>query len=132
MSVLGLILVLIFPHSDWIRENTDQNNSKYGHFLRSGRQQYECCLDVWNKMPPEEKSTYFRRIWLKLFREICWKYRAWPNINTTTESLIILAENCFDGWLMVRWLTDLNVKCSELIKMMPSLLFDRKISPFKF
>ena len=42
MYVLGVILVRIFPHSDWIspysvrmRENTDQNNSEYGYFLRS-------------------------------------------------------------------------------------------------
>ena len=35
MSVFGVILVRIFPHSDWIRENADQNNSKYGHFSRS-------------------------------------------------------------------------------------------------
>ena len=41
-----LFLVRIFPHSDWIRsispyyvqmrENKDQKNSEYGHFLRSG------------------------------------------------------------------------------------------------
>ena len=48
MSVFGVIRVRIFPHSDWIRrdtpylsvfsrmrENADQNNFKYGHFLRS-------------------------------------------------------------------------------------------------
>ena len=49
VSVFGVILVRIFPHSDWIRreilrmslysvrmrENVDQNNSEYGHFLRS-------------------------------------------------------------------------------------------------
>ena len=44
VSVFGVILVRIFPHSDWIRrdpylvqmlENTDQNNSEYGNFLRS-------------------------------------------------------------------------------------------------
>ena len=44
MSVFGVILVLIFPYSDSIRsspysirlrENTDQNNSEYGHFLGS-------------------------------------------------------------------------------------------------
>ena len=48
MSVFGVALVRIFPHSDWIRrdreyisvsiqmqENTDQNNSEYGHALRS-------------------------------------------------------------------------------------------------
>ena len=45
MSVFEVILVRIFPYSDWtwrdteysvrVRENTDQNNSEYGHFLRS-------------------------------------------------------------------------------------------------
>ena len=40
MSVFGVILVLIFPHLDWINlvqmwKNADQNNSVYGHFLRS-------------------------------------------------------------------------------------------------
>ena len=49
VSVFGVILVHIFPHSKWIRmrerirecesvrmrENTNQNNSKYGNFLRS-------------------------------------------------------------------------------------------------
>ena len=45
VPVFGIILVCIFPHSDWIRrdtsylvrmrENADQNNSEYGHFLRS-------------------------------------------------------------------------------------------------
>ena len=47
VSVFGVILVRIFPHSDWIgrdtsispylvrmRGNTDQNNSEYRHFLR--------------------------------------------------------------------------------------------------
>ena len=48
LSVFGVILVHIFPHSDWIRRdteylsvlspnagNTDQNYSEYEHFLRS-------------------------------------------------------------------------------------------------
>ena len=45
VSVFGVILVRIFRHSDCtrkdteysfrMRENTDQNNSEYGHFLRS-------------------------------------------------------------------------------------------------
>ena len=53
VSVFGVILVCIFPHLDWIygeilpispysvqmRENTDQTNSKDGHFLRSA----SCC-----------------------------------------------------------------------------------------
>ena len=33
--VFRVILVRIFPHSDWIRKSADQNNSEYGHFLRS-------------------------------------------------------------------------------------------------
>ena len=28
-------ILRIFPYSDRMRENTDQNNSEYGHFLRS-------------------------------------------------------------------------------------------------
>ena len=38
VSVFGVILVRIFPHSGFafrIRENTDQKNSEYGHFLLS-------------------------------------------------------------------------------------------------
>ena len=45
VSVLGVILIRIFPHADWIlrispysvqmRENTGQNKSEYGLFLRS-------------------------------------------------------------------------------------------------
>ena len=50
MSIYGVIVVRILPHSDYtrreeilpispylvrMRENTDQNNSEYGHFLRS-------------------------------------------------------------------------------------------------
>ena len=54
VSLFGVILVRIFPHSGWIgeipsisrsislysfqmRENADQKNSEYGHFLRSDR-----------------------------------------------------------------------------------------------
>ena len=42
-----IILVRIFPHADWVlrispysvrmRKNTNQNNSKYGHFSSSGK-----------------------------------------------------------------------------------------------
>ena len=43
VSVFGVILVRIFPHSDWIqysvrmRENADQNNSEYGYLSRRWR-----------------------------------------------------------------------------------------------
>ena len=36
VSVFGVILVRIFPYSVQMWENTDQNNSEYGLFLRSG------------------------------------------------------------------------------------------------
>ena len=35
VALFGVLLVHIFPHSDWMRRNADQNNSKYGQFLRS-------------------------------------------------------------------------------------------------
>ena len=35
MFVFRVILVRIFRHSDRMQENTDQNNSKYGHFSHS-------------------------------------------------------------------------------------------------
>ena len=35
MFVFGVILVRIFPYSVQMWENADQNNSEYGHFLRS-------------------------------------------------------------------------------------------------
>ena len=57
MSIFGVILVRIFPHSDWIRRNTpylsvsvrmrenaDQNNSEHGHFLRSNSKDLIFCL----------------------------------------------------------------------------------------
>ena len=34
-SLFGAILVNTFPYSVQMRENADQNNSEYGHFLRS-------------------------------------------------------------------------------------------------
>ena len=35
VSVFGVIVVSIFLHSDWMWENTDWNNSEYGHFSNS-------------------------------------------------------------------------------------------------
>ena len=48
MSVFGVILVRIFPHLDWIRENTDQNTSECGHFSRSVFQYFY--LWVWKNI----------------------------------------------------------------------------------
>ena len=61
MSVFGVFLVLIFPHSDWIlrispysvrmREKTDQKISEYGHFY---------AVNVLEEVSLEIKySTYF-------------------------------------------------------------------------
>ena len=35
MSIFGVILVRIFPQFVRMRENADQNNSQFGHFLLS-------------------------------------------------------------------------------------------------
>ena len=45
MCALRVILVRIFPYSNWMRENADQNNSEYGHFLRSDSEviTYQLC-----------------------------------------------------------------------------------------
>ena len=35
MSLFGVFLVRIFPHSDWIRGNTDKKNFECAHFSRN-------------------------------------------------------------------------------------------------
>ena len=65
VSVFRIILVRVFPHSDWMRrdtlylsysvtmpENTDQNNSEYGHFLRSASLQTK----FWTQSHPSLKQ----------------------------------------------------------------------------
>ena len=55
------ILGRIFSHSDWIRrdnimrENTDQNNSEYGHFFRSIAYVYRMNLAIWNSRKKRKK-----------------------------------------------------------------------------
>ena len=80
VSVFGVILVCIFPHSDWIRRDTDQNNSEYGHFLRSViYNQPNIYLFKFNNRNTRKRyeiyskliiKTLERRQWL-LF--VCWK-----------------------------------------------------------
>ena len=41
-------------------------------------------------------------------------------------------DSCYNVRLMLRQLTNLNFKWKRLIKMMPSLLAVREISPFRF
>ena len=66
MPFFGVILVCIFPHSDWIRRNTpgmpenaDQNNSEYLHFSRSYR------IYAGQTAPPS--SDIIDRAWYKSF-----------------------------------------------------------------
>ena len=40
-SVFGVILVNIVPYSVQMRENTEQKNSEYGHFLRNEQLVYK-------------------------------------------------------------------------------------------
>ena len=64
VSVVGVILVRIFPHLDWIRrdteylsvfspnagkgeKNADQNNSKWGHFLRIDWGSFYQLVNLW-------------------------------------------------------------------------------------
>ena len=64
-STSSVILIPIFPHSDWIRrdtpnhsvlvrmrENMDQNNSEYGHFSRSV---YSCLQPEYADIPRGQK-----------------------------------------------------------------------------
>ena len=47
--------VRIFPHSDYMRENADQNNSEYGHFLCI--EGFLCWAYCWNIMILSNRSV---------------------------------------------------------------------------
>ena len=51
-------MLSIFPYSVWIRENTDQKNSQYGHFSRSRNVQYHLIL---LSKPHSNKRWHFSR-----------------------------------------------------------------------
>ena len=68
--IFGVVLVRIFPHSYWIwrdknispysvqiRENADQNNSKYVHFLRRTNDWYFVKIFFWKKPPAKLPET---------------------------------------------------------------------------
>ena len=52
VSVFGVFLVRIFPYSVRMLENTDQNNSEYGHFSHS-------FSFTWNKVKHGSRSVSF-------------------------------------------------------------------------
>ena len=72
MPVFGVILVLIFPYSVRMRENTDQNNPEYGHFLRSDndvvntRDMYERLIIIKLPWPNNYDQVLFLRDELKI------------------------------------------------------------------
>ena len=58
-SLFGAILVNTFPYSVQMRENADQNNSEYGHFLRSDHHSNKLDLKspencVWSYVPKSD------------------------------------------------------------------------------
>ena len=96
MSVFGVVMVGIFLQSDWIRrdtpysvqmrENADQNNSKYRHFLR-----------VLHWFNPGTLPFYSTKDWSKHAPKIFikWKlylssFNKWKHHSITHESLIFL------------------------------------------
>ena len=98
----------------------------------------------------KEIFSYFRRIRLKLFRRMRLKYKILLKINFATDVLmtiwrklskqilwrtstghILLTQSCFNGWLMLRQIADVNFKWREMIEMALSLLAVKWISPFE-
>ena len=82
LSVFGVFLVRIFPHSDWMLrysvnmwENTDQRNSKYGQFshrtifrkvfIIDRKQDLKYCYNLQNKY--ENFWTHFRAMFPEAF-----------------------------------------------------------------
>ena len=83
MSIFWVILVLTSPYSLWMREKTDQNNSEYGHFLRSAI--FEISLS--NKCKQTEKLV----------------------ITNVKSNLIMMLHSCYFSHLDPQWI---NLKFS--------------------
>ena len=71
VAVFDVILVRIFSHSDWVRENTDQNNSEYGHFLRSVKTTFSLTTILvtmlWFLMCKIELDIYWMKLHMSCF-----------------------------------------------------------------
>ena len=88
VSVFGIIMVRIFPHSDWIlrdnpyllysvlmRENTDHSNSEYGHFLRSDDEfNTQVCFLVFSTKNSwsRERQKLLLHLYCNISRKITW------------------------------------------------------------
>ena len=78
MSAFWVILICTSPHSLWMREKTDQNNSEYGHFLRSAI--FEISLS--NKCKQTEKLV----------------------ITNVKSNLIMMLHSCYFSHLDPQWI----------------------------
>ena len=89
VSVFGVILVLIFPHSDWIpyAENTDQNNSEYGHFWHNVTYlSFDFSLQAFDFWPSFIPDTFFFQdnkfvTISQYFRSLQVVSKLWPKIG---------------------------------------------------
>lgn len=67
MSLFGVIFVRIFPHSDQMRENADQNKAEYGQFyaviVRSKYENVVLCTAICQAkiLNPKIKNPYVYR-----------------------------------------------------------------------
>ena len=109
--VFGVILVRIFPYHVQMRENTDENNSEYGHFLRSDGLTLICI-----KWVPKNSSTpyFWRPVLLKKYHIRCiplfsrsktYHYFTWTRLNsqeTCGKYLLIFG---FKTFFFIRWNT---------------------------
>ena len=106
MSAFGVILVRIFPHLNWIRrdtqyrQNTDQNNSKYGHFLRSAFYASKCSRWLWIlkvlRKPAWNMSNTWKCIskWTRYFL----KFSSYIERVFTTLEKWKTSLSCFYSW----------------------------------
>ena len=82
VSVFGVVLVGILPRSDWIRKNTDQNNSKYGHFLHSDTNRIKpLFLNILRIAHSARYSWIVDFIWSAYFAFALNTRIHWPHIN---------------------------------------------------
>ena len=119
MSVFGVILVRIFPHSDWIRgdtrispysvwlrENAYQNNSEYGHILRSiysFNWNFVCLIlswcdmsivDVWFLCNFVSQMEALPKIFWIFFKYLQFKYRSIPLCRYEKYVCVSVSNTC--------------------------------------
>ena len=92
VSLFGVILALIFPHSDWIpyAEKTDQNNSEYGHFWYNVIYlSFDFSLqafDFWPSFSPNMFFFFKTKLWSKIAHNVFHKTIKFVEVPTTVKS----------------------------------------------